>query len=188
MYSRPLIKGENGARKAGTAEGQKPRRGGKNCNGRVERPTTTKRAAMTTDEKKQRAIRAASKCTISAPSNLSFLASSQGRALFSPTLKDRARRIAASRGPKWAQEQVQKKGGDALANRAVERFGFNCFPLLSLSPRLPLFPFSSRRALSAQETHRDVSMFLEPSANMDAMDCLFSSLAGAASASFSAAG
>ena len=31
-------------------------------------------------------------------------------------------------------------------------------------------------------------MFLEPSANMDAMDCLFSSLAGAASASFSAAG
>jgi hypothetical protein len=29
MYSRPLIKGENGARKAGTAEGQKPRRGGK---------------------------------------------------------------------------------------------------------------------------------------------------------------
>lgn len=119
---------------------------------------------------------AASQCTMLQPFSRSFFALNQKKTSSAPVLVEMTRHSAALRG---STRNRKKRERHALRNRDEKKKSLIVFLFFALSRLL-----SPSLSLSTQ-THRAVSMFFEPSSKMEAMDCLFSSLAAAAGASAS---
>ena len=113
---------------------------------------------------------------------------SRARSTQNVTLSSSGGKSRTRWGESRGKMQLQKREGGARLQIASSSGFFNSFPL-SLSLFLSRPAPSLFSLFSLHPTHRAVSMFFAPSSKMEAMDCLFSSLAGASSAAlfFSAA-